>query len=220
MKIVIFGAGGHGRVVLDILRQSQQYEVVGFLDSNKALHGKIVDGLPVLGDISRLSHLYRESIKGAIIAIGDNKVRREFARIVKENGFCLINAIHPDSSIAHSAQVGEGVVIAAGSIICTHAKIGNNTIINTGAIVEHECTIEDNVHIAPGVRIAGQTLVRDGTFIGIGSTIVAVLKIGKNSVIGAGSVIIEDVPDNVTVVGVPGKVIKTREKNQVICQQM
>jgi len=209
MKILIFGAGGQGRVVLDILKQSQQYEIVGFVDSNKTLHGKIIDGLPVLGDISILSHLYKEMTKGAIIAIGDNRVRKELAKTVKENEFCLINAIHPDSSIAQNAQIGEGVAIAAGSIICAHAKIGNNAIINTGAIIEHECVIGDNVHIAPGVKIAGGTLVDDGTYIGIGSTIVEYLKIGKDSVIGAGSVIIEDVPDNVTVVGVPGKVIKT-----------
>ncbi len=209
MKIVIFGAGGHGRVVLDIVKQSQQYEIAGFLDSNKTLHGKIIDGLPVLGDISILSSLYKESIKGAIIAIGDNRVRKEFANMVKENAFCLINAIHPNSSIAQNARIGEGVVIAAGSIICTHAQIGNNVIINTGAIIEHECAIGDNVHIAPGVRIAGGTLVGDGTYIGIGSTIVQYLKIGRNSVIGAGAVVTEDIPDNVTVVGIPGKIIKT-----------
>lgn len=219
MKIVIFGAGGHGRVVLGIVKQSQQYEVAGFLDSNEALHGKIIDGLPVLGGISILSRLYKESIKGAIIAIGDNRVRTELANIVKENAFCLINAIHPNSSIAQNAQIGEGVVIAAGSIICTHAKIGNNVIINTGAIIEHQCAIGDNIHIAPGVKIAGGTVIDDGTYIGIGSTIVQYLKIGKNVVIGAGTVVTRDIPDNVTVVGVPGRVIKKNE-SQLSLQEM
>ncbi len=211
MKIVIFGAAGHASAVLDILKQSQQYNIAGFVDSNKALHGKIIDGFTVLGDASILDDLYRQSVKGIIIAIGDNRIRKELADLVRGKGFCLINAIHPNAFIAQNAQIGEGVAIAVGAIICTHAKIGNNTIVNTGAIVEHGCVIGDNVHISPGVKIAGGTIVGDGTWIGVGSTIVQYLKIGKNCVIGAGSVVIENIPDKVTVVGVPGKVVKTNE---------
>lgn len=207
MKIVIMGAGGHGRVVLDILQQDAQYEVVGFIDSDTALHGREVDGLPVMGDIAIVPRLKGEGVKGAIVAIGDNKVRDRFARAFKEKGFVLVNAVHPDASIARNAGLGQGVVVASGAIICAHARIGDNAIINTGAIVEHECVVGDSVHVGPGVKIAGRTTIKRGAHIGIGSTIIQNLVIGENAVIGAGSVVLQNVPDNVTVVGVPARVV-------------
>jgi len=208
MKIIIFGAGGHGRVVLDILRKNGEFELAGFLDSNSELHGKEVDGLPVLGDKAVLPELASKSVEGAVIAIGDNRDRAEIAAVVRESGLRLVNAVHPAATVAGNAQVGEGVVLAAGSIICAHARIGDNTIINTGAIIEYECVIKENVNIGPGVKIAGWTTVDSGTFIGIGATLIACLKIGRDSIISAGSIVTKDIPDNVTVVGVHGKIIR------------
>jgi len=213
MKIVIMGAGGHGRVVLDILQHHPEFKVIGFLDSDKKLHGKNVDGIPVLGGFSFLSVLIKKGTRGIIIAIGDNQARADFARRIKrkyKGKIELINAIHPTATIAKNACLGKGVVVAAGAIICAHAKIGNNVVVNTGAIVEHENIIEDNVHLSPGVRLAGRVRIKKGAHIGIGSTIIEMLTIGENSIVGAGSVVIKDISSNVTAVGIPTKVIKKR----------
>ncbi len=207
MKVVVMGAGGHGRVVLDILQHDPQYDVVGFVDSDKSLQGKKMDGVLVLGDTSAISKLRHDGVEGAIVGIGDNRTREEFARKFREAGFTLVNATHPRASIARSVVLGRGVVIASGAIIAAHARIGDCAIVNTGAIVEHECVVGEAVHIGPGVKVAGRTTIKKGAQIGIGATVIQNLVIGEYATIGAGSVVLQNVPDNATVVGVPGRVV-------------
>ena len=210
MDIVIIGAGGHGRVVLDILQASKHYHVRGFLDSNASLHGQQVDGVPVLGDVTMLGDLVGQGVAGAIVAIGDNSTRRFYAAVVSNAGLQLVNAIHPTASLAHTVSIGSNVVIAAGAMVCAHATIADSAILNTGCIVEHECAVGQSAHICPGVRLAGHVTVGPVAFVGIGAVVIQGLTIGQAAVIGAGSVVLRDVPPYTTCVGQPARVIKYR----------
>jgi len=210
MRIIILGAGEQGRVVLNILQYDKEIQVLGFIDiyDNPQIWGSQVKGIEVLGGLSLLPELYKKRVDGCIVAIGDNKKRVKIAHEAKKIGYLLSNAIHPSAVISKCALLGEGIVICPNVSINPDANIGNNTIINTGAIIEHDCIIEEGVHIAPGVHLAGGVKIKKNAFVGIGATIIDDLTIGENSIIGAGTVIIKDIPDNVTVVGVPGKIIK------------
>jgi len=208
MKVVIVGAGGHGRVVLDIFRSNHQFEVVGFLDTNSALHRQHVDGIEVIGDLGLVERFGELGIGGALIAIGDNRIRQMYASALEKSGVNLVCAIHPSSSIAENARVGKNVVIAAGASICAHTIIEDSVIVNTGSIVDHESLIGSGVHVCPGVRMAGHVVVKPLSFIGIGATVVQNVIIGESAVVGAGAVVLKDVPSYTTVVGVPAQVIK------------
>ena len=208
MKVVIIGAGGHGRVVLDILRNNHQFDIVGFIDSNTAAHHRTVDGIEIIGDLSLIPRFTNMGIGGAIVAIGDNHIRNNYAQTVENAGVNLVNAIHPSANIADNANIGKNVVIAAGASICTHVTIEDSTIFNTGCIIDHESIIQKAAHICPGVKLAGHVHVKPSAFVGIGATIVQGVTIGQSAVVGAGAVVLHDVPAYSTVVGVPAYLVK------------
>jgi len=207
MEIVIIGAGGHGRVVLDILNRAGTHRVAGFLDADVSLHHRRVDGCEVLGDLSLLPELKHRGVQGAIVAIGDNGVRRQYAELIAQQGLKLVNAIHPSANLAGNVTLGCNVVIAAGALVCAHCQIGNSAILNTGCVVDHESLIANAVHICPGVKIAGRVIVEAGAFVGIGATVIQNLRIGRDAVVGAGAVVLNDVPASATVVGVPARIL-------------
>jgi sugar O-acyltransferase (sialic acid O-acetyltransferase NeuD family) len=209
--MIIVGAGGHGRVVLDILRAAGQHEVAGFVDATPALAGQKVEGLPVFGPANVLPKVRQQKIQGAVVAIGDCRVRQKYAQVLKENRFQLVNAIHPRGSVAPSATLGENVVIAANACVCAHAVVGNSVILNTSCVVDHECEIGDGVHVCPGAILGGRVRVGAEAWIGLGSNIIQCITIGRSAIVGAGATVIRDVPDRATVVGVPARVIKISE---------
>lgn len=214
MKAIIYGAGEQGRVVLDILQQTG-VEIIGFIDDAIEMHGKVVNGVSVLG-ISNMSSTAVVEDVGYIIALGDNNARAQKYQELENAGKKLINAIHPAVTISKNTKIGYGVVIGPNSVINTDAVIGNNVIINTGAIIEHDNIIENNTHIAPGVCLAGGVRVKTFATVGIGAVILDDLTIGQNATVGAGAVVTMDVPDNAVVAGVPAKIIKYNEKNNEI----
>jgi sugar O-acyltransferase (sialic acid O-acetyltransferase NeuD family) len=181
---------------------------VGFVDSNSALHGRRMDGLPVLGDMSALTGLREQGVTSAIIAIGDNGTRRGFATEVESAGFQLINAIHPSANLAHNVTLGRNVVVAAGALVCAHCQIGDSVILNTGCIVDHETMVGTAAHVCPGAKLAGRVTVEAGAMVGIGATVLQCLRIGYDSIIGGGAVVTRDVDPMTTVVGVPARPIK------------
>ncbi|HET6247780.1 MAG TPA: acetyltransferase [Tepidisphaeraceae bacterium] len=209
MDVVIVGAGGHGKVVLDILRAEAKHKVVGFVDADLSLAGANAGGLPVLGAPNMLPRLRQQKVRGAIVAIGDNRARLEYAELLKEHGFELLNAIHPSASISSSASLGVNIVVAMQAAICAEARIDDSAIINTAAVVDHECDIGEGAHICPGVHLAGRVRVGACAFVGIGANVIQCLTIGEHAIIGAGAVVTSDVPDYATAVGVPARVIKT-----------
>jgi UDP-perosamine 4-acetyltransferase len=208
MDLVIIGAGGHGRVVLDIIREQGQRNPIGFVDANASLAGSTISGIPVIGPPNQLPKLRQRKVVNAIIAIGDNRTRMRYLQMLDDYMFELVNAIHPSATVSDTAKLGRNVVIAAGAVVSTDATIGDCAIVNTSAAVDHECVVEAGTHICPGALLAGRVKVGAGAFVGLGAKIIQCLSIGEHSVVGAGAVVLRDVPANCTAVGNPARVIK------------
>src|SRR5688572_19506462 len=137
--VLIVGAGGHGKVVLDILRAEGRYRPVGFVDADPSLTDSYVGGLPVLGAANALSRLRQQRIKRAIVAIGDNRTRLHYAGLLLEQGFELISAVHPTAFVSPNAKLGRNVVVAPRAAVVTESSVADSTIVNTSAVVDHEC---------------------------------------------------------------------------------
>ncbi len=209
MDIILIGAGGHGKVVLDIVRCEGKHRVVGFLDADPSLHGSTVAGVPVIGGVNQLLKLKsQQKVRGAIVSIGDNRVRQQYAKEAADAGLELASAIHPRATVAPSAVVGPNVVVAAGAIVCPEAKIGASSIINTASVVDHECVLGEAVHVCPSATLAGRVSVDDYAFVGMGAMVLQCLSIGARCVIGAGAVVRGDLPPDCTAVGVPARIVK------------
>src|ERR1019366_5835477 len=209
METLIIGAGGHGKVVLDILLSQGKYRPIGFVDAEAKLTGTRVGGLPVFCGIHLLNKLKSQHrIQTAIIAIGDNRARCAYVKTIEDHGLELINAVHPAASVSASAVLGRNVVIAAHAVVCTESKIADLVIINTSTIVDHECEIGPAAHICPGANLAGRVRIGSAAFIGLGANIIQCLTIGDGATIGAGAVVLRDVPPGAIAVGVPARIIK------------
>ena len=211
VQVIGLGAGGHAKVVIEILKLNNEFSVVGLLDERGDKAGVEVAGIPILGNDSMLPELLARGIHHAFIGVGtvgQGNRRPQLFQTLHAFGFNLVSAVHPSAIISASAQIGAGPTIMAGVVINAGARIGDNVIVNTGAIVDHDCVIGDHSHIATGACLSGMVRVGEGTHIGAGAVVRQEISIGKNSVVGAGAVVVDDVPDNVVVVGVPAKVYK------------
>lgn len=202
--IIIFGAGGHGRVVLDILLESGA-NVLGFLDDDKSKVGQKIRGFKVLGDRSYIEK--RDSV-GLALGIGDNAIRENIFRKAKDTGLRTVSAVHPMAIVSKDVIIGEGVVIMPGAIVNAGTVLKEGVVINTGATVDHDCHLKRFCQVWPGAHLAGTVRVGEFSYIGTGTSVIQNINIGKKVMVGAGTVIISDVPDNVTVAGNPGRVIK------------
>lgn len=205
-KVIGLGAGGHAKVVIEILQLMGNYELVGLLDPIQELWGAEVLGVPVLGADDLLAELYDQGLRWAFIGlgtVGNSQSRIQLYKKICQHGFRLVPAIHPQAIISPSAQLGDGPTIMAGSIINAKALLGDDVIINTGAIVEHDCLLGDHVHIATGAQLAGDVKIGDCTHIGMGASIRQGITIGSGVVVGAGAVVVKDVAPNSIVAGVP-----------------
>jgi len=209
MKQVIgLGAGGHAKVVIEILRLLGGYDIIGLLDSRPETRGSTVLGIKVLGDDSLLPEIHGRGVRYAFVGVGgvgDSGPRARLYALARENGFEMTCAVHPQSMISPSAVIGDGPTVMAAAVINADACLADNVIINTGAIVEHDCIIGNHVHVATGARLGGAVVVADGAHIGLGAGVRQGLRIGRNAIVGAGAMVVDNVPDNLTVVGVPAK---------------
>ncbi len=206
MRIAILGAGGHGKVVFDLLRATEGFEIVGIFDC-KFLSDQCSE-LPIIGSENDLINFWRDfQLEQAVVAIGNNQVREGFFKQLIKTGLSLPVLIHPSATISSNSVIGPGTVICGHAFIGSGAVIGANCIINTGANIDHDCRLSDHVHIGPGVNLAGEIEIGHGTFIGIGANVIPGICIGNRVTIGAGSTVISDIPDNITAVGVPAREI-------------
>jgi len=206
-KVFVWGAGGHAKVVGQLLKENC-FEVVGFLDDvTPSRSGEQFCGAMVSASIDSFRML---GVLKLIVGIGDNSVRERKARVAEAKGFRLISAVHPRATLAPGVEVGPGSVVMAGAVINPGSVIGKNVIVNTLAGIDHDCAIGDGTHIGPGVRLAGGVTIAHQAWIGIGAIILDGIKVGENAIVGAGAVVIKDVPANVVVVGVPARVMRER----------
>ncbi|KRQ87434.1 putative acetyltransferase EpsM [Caloramator mitchellensis] len=208
-NIVIVGAGGHGRVILDILlamKKNCQLNILGFIDD--ASFGEVL-GYKILGKVEDLKDLKAEYGEiFAVPAIGDNFTRERVVKRLESLGINLFTAIHPTAVIGGNVTIEDGTVVMACAVINNSARIGKAVIINTSAVVEHDNVLGDYVHISPGAHLAGNVAIGDYSHVGTGANIIPGINIGKNVTVGAGSTVIRDVEDNAVAVGVPARVIK------------
>ena len=190
--MVLYGASGHGKVIIDIL-EAKNIPIDFVVDDNPRF-------IELLGyEVRRNTGVYNE----AIISIGSCQIRKNVVSRIKVGKY--LTAVHPTAIISSRTTIGEGTVVMQGAIIQTCTKIGKHCIINTGASVDHDCKLSDFVHIAPHATVAGNVEIGEGTWVGAGSVVKQGVRIGSWCMIGAGAVVIRDVPDGVTVVGVPAK---------------
>lgn len=198
----IYGASGHAKVIMDIAK-SNEIQIESIFDDNRDL--KEISGLKVKHSISL------EALKNEfIIAIGDNTIRK---KVVSNFGGKMHPAlIHESAVVSSSAVLGKGTVMMANASVNGDSVIGEHCIINTGATIEHDCILGNFVHISPNAALAGGVEIGEGTHVGIGAVVIPGTKIGKWVTVGAGAVILKDIPDNVVVVGNPGRIIKNKTK--------
>lgn len=209
-RLVIIGAGGHARVVADIVRLMGQHAIAGYLDDAHAeRHGQAFEGALILGGLEQLDRAAALGVHAAGVAVGDCAARLRFAAAAVAAGLALPVLAHPSSVVARSASLGPGSVLAAGAIVNPGATLGAAVIVNTAASVDHDCRIEDGVHLACGVRLAGNVHVGRATWIGIGAVVKEGVRIGAGSMVGAGALVLRDVPDGVLVHGSPATVIRS-----------
>lgn len=190
----LYGASGHAKVILDILK-ANDIPIEGLVDDNPDIHELL--GYPVFHQAFGRSPM--------IVSIGNNAVRRS---VVEKLSVDFGLAVHPSAIVSPTATVEPGTVVMQGAIIQSCARIGRHCIINTGASVDHECVVEDFVHISPHATLCGNVYVGEGSWVAAGTVVLPGVKIGRWSVIGAGSVVSKDIPDGVLAVGNRCKVIK------------
>lgn len=206
LPVLILGAGGHARVLLEALRSSSR-QVAGIVDADVSKTGETVMGFPVIGTDEKVFDFRTDEIElvNGIGSVASTAKRVELFAAFKARGYRFATVAHPSAVIASDAELGEGAQIMAGAVIQVGVKIGMNSIINTRASVDHDCIIGNNVHIAPGVTLSGEVSVEDNVHIGTGATIIQGVHISRSSIIGAGSVVLCNVPEGITVYGVPAR---------------
>ena len=204
-KLILVGAGGHAKSVVDSINELE-YELCGFIDSNK--EGTHI-GLPIFG--AELDDIKNYEKFSYFVSIGDIMCRKAWFEKIKERKLNIINIVDKTALISSTAMIGVGNFIGKYAIINADSIIGDNNIINTKSLIEHECKIANNCHISTNSVINGNVVVENNVFLGSGSVCNGQLKIGSDSIVGSGSVVIKDVPEKVTVVGVPAKIIKRRD---------
>ena len=202
----VIGGGGHAKVVIDAL-QSADRTVAGVLDSDPKLNGRSIMGVTITAPFDPYS-LAELGIERAVIAIGNNKVRKVLAEQIP--GVAWETVVHPHAYVAPSVRLFPGAVVVAGVVIQAESVIGSHAIINTGASVGHDCVVGDYAHVAPGARMAGAAQLGEGAWLGISSCVIEKRSIGAWTMIGAGAVVLEDIPCGVMAAGVPAKVFDRR----------
>ena len=183
-RVLIIGAGAQASIVADML--------------GDAAAGMVRDDEPF------------PEHDAVVVAIGDNHVRRAITERLLARGERLATVVHPFTSIAASATIGEGSMICAGAIVLPRAKIGRGVIVNTRASVDHDSVIGDFAHVSAGATVGGRCSIGDETLIAIGACVASDRRVGARSVIGAGATVVRDIPDGVFAWGVPARVTKSR----------
>lgn len=207
-RLSIIGAGGHGGVVADAAESCGRWDEIVFYDDlwpaqtqtgpwriAGSVHA-FMEGSPALTDV--------------VVALGDNALRSQFAERLCNTGFQLVSIVHPAAVVSRYAKIGVGTVVFAGAVINIGAEIGAACIINTCAVIEHDCVLGKAVHVSPGANLAGVVTIGDESWVGIGACIRQQITVGRNVTIGAGAVVVAPLPDNVTAVGVPARILRSR----------
>lgn len=214
-RLAILGAGGHGQVVAEAAEEAGWDEIV-FFDQRwreiEAARNLASNRWTVAGTWEDFLAVH-SSFAGVIVGIGNSAARLSWLDRLTSMGVSVSSITHPRSIVSRYAQIGLGTVVFAGAVVQARAQIGKGCIVNSNATVEHDCMLADGVHVCPGASLAGGVIVAENSWIGIGSAVRETVKIGQRSTVGAGAVVVKDVPDDVTVVGVPARILERSRSN-------
>lgn len=200
-NVVIIGAGGHAKVIADIVKKSGD-NLLGFLDDSKLTGEEFFDAF-VLGTVDSYSEYPDAEF---IIAIGNNSVREEISEKMPSVSF--YTAIHPTAVIGEGVEIGAGTCVMANAVVNPDAVIGKHCIVNTASVIEHDNKISDFCHISPTAALAGTVTVGQRTHIGIGAKVKNNIDICSDVVVGAGGVVVKNITEAGTYVGVPARKVK------------
>lgn len=211
-KAIIFGAGGHAKVMLEVILENDLIDVIGLLDPSRTKWGQRLLGVEVLGGDDLVAELKSSGVSGFYIGLGSagNLAPRKmlFQNAVRF-GLKPLSALHQNATISKHAQIRPGVCVMAGAVVNPGARIGANVCVNTAAVIEHDCLLGTHCFIGPGVRLGGAVVVGSSAFVGIGATVRHAIRIGTGALVGAGAVVVKNVLPKQTVVGVPARALKT-----------
>lgn len=207
MKLLLWGAGGHGKVVADIARATARFTGIAFIDDGWTDGWVEWAGCPVLGGASRVSDAQRQGYTHFAVSIGGNRARAEAFGRLAAAGLEPAVLVHPMASVAPSARIEAGSVVMPGAVANASASAAANAILNSGCIVEHDVRLGAHVHVAPGAVLGGGVEVAALALVGLGATVLPGIAVGVGSIVGAGAVVRRHVPHGVTVAGVPARII-------------
>jgi sugar O-acyltransferase (sialic acid O-acetyltransferase NeuD family) len=203
-RLVILGAGGHGRAVAD-LAETCGFTVSGFTDPGSE-PSRPIPG--VSGQDSDLPTFVRERVvDGGIVGVGaaDLVLRAELFRRLDDCGIVIPSLVHPRATLSPSVKLGRGVVVFAGAVLGAGVEIGDNVVVYSVAVAEHACRLAEHSYLSPGVVLSGAVRIEAGAFVGAGAVVLPGLVVGEGAVVAAGAVVTTDVPPGATVIGAPAR---------------
>ena len=210
-NVVIVGAGGHARVIIDVLA-SRGIVPTGVLDPH-AEPGTLVSGVTVLGDDTWLDANRTEDLR-VVVGLGSTgsvAVREGMFDLLRSKGLTVVGCVHASAVIGSDCRVDTTAQVLPGCVINHSATLGANVVVYSGTIVEHDCVVDDHAYLSPGVTLCGGVHVGRSAFIGAGATVLQGVRIGASAVVAAGAVVTRDVADGATVMGVPAKVVDSAQ---------
>ncbi len=206
-KLLLWGAGGQGKMVSDIAIALAAFSEIAFIDDRPNV--SVPAGI-FLGGSASLADLQQRGYESFVVSIGENQARALCYARARTAGLNPLVLVHPSAIVSPTARIGFGTVVMPGAVINAGAVVGENVIVNTAAVIEHDCVIGDHAHISPGTVLGGGVIVGRFAHLGLGCIALPNARIGENSVIGAGGVVLDFVPDNVTAAGVPVRILHQR----------
>jgi sugar O-acyltransferase (sialic acid O-acetyltransferase NeuD family) len=204
----VYGAGGHAQVVTDVLRDRGTRVRQTYNDNPWNQHPAAVNVRPGIRRAGPES--FRRLGVAVVMAVGRNGERAALVGMLEDESVAFEQAIHSSAIIASTATIGEGSVVLHGAIVQANATVGRHVLVNTAASVDHDCRVGDFAHVSPHATLCGHVEVGEGTHIGAGAVVIPTVKIGRWCRVGAGAVVVCDLPDHVTAVGNPARVLTDR----------
>ncbi|MFH1070333.1 MAG: acetyltransferase [Candidatus Glassbacteria bacterium] len=206
--VILLGAGGHARVLVDLLRKTGTVMAAVSVGNSGEADGNRFQGLEMMLDSDLPGRFGPDEVYlvNGLGSTGKNDRRQELFAHFKDLGFEFATLLHPSAIVAADVVPGEGSQIMAGVVVQAGCRIGKNSILNTACSVDHDCRLGDHVHIAPGATLCGEVVIGDGTLIGAGATVIQGIKVGTGCLVAAGAVVVRDLPDGVIARGVPARV--------------
>jgi UDP-perosamine 4-acetyltransferase len=206
--IVGYGAGGHAVSLIDALRSTGRFDVVGLVDDDPGREGETLLGTPIETNPGALKGFHVSGVTHAFVGIGGvvNRATRRTARDrLQALGFALPAIVHATAWVSPDAALGAGVQVLAQAVVNAGASIGDGAIVNTGAIVEHDCIVGSGAHLGPRAVVGGATRLGDDVHVGMGAVVIENVRVGAGAFIAAGAVVVGDVPEGARVQGVPAR---------------